>query len=218
MPSTTKKSPAQTTTTKKVVKPARKGTVRTSAGKAAPVTVRQTKPAKTTGNDLPGAKVAKKIGQAAKVAKKAAPKKAAPVPTPDAPLASGWVRQSTVRPDGDTAPSLFTTQTQRRLLRALATDGEITTGDVTSANVGDLPTATQRTVARLTELGFLTVAKSGTIKVTKAGHEFVTANPAPRVRAAKAAPAKKAAKKVPAKKAAPARKATGRKVVRKAAK
>jgi hypothetical protein len=214
MTAKSQKSPA--TTAKKVVKrTSGKNTTRTSDGKKHEVTTKTVAPTKAP--------------RKAPVAKKAAPAKAAkkapvkPVPTTDAPLPSGWVRQSTVLPDADTAPSLFTTQTQRRLLRALATDGEITTGDVTSANVSDLPTATQRTVARLTELGYLTVAKSGLVKVTKSGHEFVTANPAPRVRSAKPAPAKKAPakkaapRKAPAK-AAPAGKGTGRKVVRKAAK
>jgi hypothetical protein len=192
------KSPAA-----KVVKPARKGTVRTSAGKAAPVTVRKVAPTK-----------APRKATAKATAKKVPAK---PVPTPDAPLASGWVRQSTVRPDADTAPSRFTTQTQRRLLRETVADGALP--------VADLPTATQRTVARLTELGLVTVAK-GTAKATKAGREFVSANPAPKVRAPKAkatgkAPAK-AAKKAPAAKAAPksapAKATTGRKVVRKSAK
>lgn len=194
------------------VKPARKGTVRTSSGKGkAPVTFR------SIAVEKPAAKAPRPAGTksaAAKAAAKVGKAKARPIGTPTAPLPSGWVRQSLAPRDG--AASKFTTQTQRRLLRA------IVSGDVTSA--GDLPLATQRTVGRLADLGFITVAKNGAIRATKAGTEFVAENPAPRIRTAKveapAKPARKAAtpRKAPAKAAKAPAKGTGRKVVRKVAK
>jgi hypothetical protein len=156
---------AKSTTT--AVKPARKGTVRTSNGKRSPVVTKSVAP---VASKAPASPV-KKAPKAKAPAKSA--KATRPIPTPDAPLASGWVRQSLAPAEG--AASKFTTQTQRRLLRA------VVAGEVVSA---------------------VEVAP------TKAGREFVSANPAPRVRAPKAAPAP----------VAKAPKGTGRKVVRRAAK
>jgi hypothetical protein len=177
---------AKSTTT--AVKPARKGTVRTSNGKRSPVVTKSVAPVAPTAKKAPKAKAPAKSAKATR-----------PIPTPDAPLASGWVRQSLAPAEG--AASKFTTQTQRRLLRAVVA-GEVTTST-------DLPRPTLRTLDRLAGLGFVTIAKAGKVAPTKAGREFVSANPAPRVRAAKVAPA-------PAKAKAP--KGTGRKVVRRAAK
>lgn len=184
-------------------KPARKGTVRTSNGKRSPV-------------------VTKSVAKATR-----------PIPTPEAPLASGWVRQSLAPATG--AASKFTTQTQRRLLRAIASGEDFDYGEGVRAavNVGRLPRATVRTVDRLAALGFVSVAKNGNVAATKAGREFVAANPAPRTRVSVArddsgiAAAKRTARQnsrttaKPAKatKATkPAAKATGRKVVRRSAK
>jgi hypothetical protein len=181
---------AKSTTT--AVKPARKGTVRTSNGKRSPVVTKSVAP---VASKAPASPV-KKAPKAKAPAKSA--KATRPIPTPDAPLASGWVRQSLAPAEG--AASKFTTQTQRRLLRA------VVAGEVVSAV--DLPRPTLRTLDRLAGLGFVTVAKAGKVAPTKAGREFVSANPAPRVRAPKAAPAP----------VAKAPKGTGRKVVRRAAK
>lgn len=145
----------------------------------------------------------------------AAPKSAAKapkvpaVPTIKHPLPSGWVRQSTVPASSDIGASRFTTQTQRRLLRAIVA-GE-------SINSGEVPQATQRTIARLKDLGFVTVAKNGTVKATASGRTFVAANPAPRQRAATPKVAKKVVKRTVKAKVAKAP-ATGSPAAKKAAK
>lgn len=154
---------------------------------------------------------------APKATRKAAPKaapapKARPIGTLDKPLPSGWVRQSAVPAGADVAASKMTTQTQRRLLREFAQHGEFSWSDggslVFSPNVGALPGPTQRSVARLAELGFVAIDKKGNVKMTKAGGAFAASiGDAPRVRAAKPAPKApaKAKAKAPAAKAAPAK-------------
>lgn len=145
---------------------------------------------------MPATKNAAKKSPAKSAAKKSAAK----------PVVSSWVTQSKVVPDAGMAVSKFTTQAQRRLLRAL----------VAGETPGDAP-ATRRSLARLEELGLVSVAKNGTAKVTKSGREFVSASPAPRVRETKPAkvPAKKGAAKGAAKSAV---KVVSRKVTRKGAK
>jgi hypothetical protein len=160
---------------------------------------------------------AKPASKKAAATKKPATKRTVkPVGTPEKPLASGWVRQS-LAPVGDGGVSKWTTQAQRRILRAIVR-GEF------EGNRSTLPAATGRTIDRLSTLGYVAVRKDGAIRATPEGTRFVEASPVPRERTPKAE-TKPAAKKAPAKgtKKAPAKKpaakaATGTKrVVRRSA-
>jgi hypothetical protein len=158
---------------------------------------------------MPARKTTAAKTSAAKAAKKPAAK---PVPTLDKPLASGWVRQSTVPLSEELAVSKFTTQAQRRILRAIVR-GE----DDAPTSTGDLAPQTMRTIDRLKGLGLVSVSKTGAITATKAGSAFVAErSPAPIVRAPK--PAAKPAAKKPATKASAKPVAKKRTVRRSAAK
>lgn len=142
-----------------------------------------------------------------------------PVPTIENPLASGWVRQSTIPATmlSDVAVSKATTQTQRKLLRAI-----VRSEDGAPRSMGDLSPQTQRSIERLKDLKLVTVSKAGGIAATKAGEGFVERSPAPVIRTAKpkaSAKAKtgtKAATKA-ATKAKPAAKRVVRRSVKKGA-
>lgn len=134
-----------------------------------------------------------------------------PVPTIDAPLPSGWVRQSTIPATllNDVAVSKATTQTQRKLLRAI-----VRSEDDAPRSMSELSPQTQRSIDRLKDLKLVTVSKAGGIAATKAGEGFVERTPAPKIRTAKP---KASAKAKPGTKAA-AKKPAAKRTVRRSAK